>query len=110
MVRMEVRPAWRRFNGGEALRWSLATAVGSWSTREKRRRWGAWPLGRKGFRGDAHWKGGKTAAAMTILGEATVLRSPGWMRSMGGAREVLHGRASGEGERKKWSVVVSAPF
>jgi hypothetical protein len=28
----------------------------------------------------------------------------------GDAREVLHGRASGEGKRKKWSAAVSAPF
>jgi hypothetical protein len=56
-------------------------------------------------------RGGQTLVVVTILGEAAALWSPGWTRSKkGGAREVLRGRASEEGERKKWLAMVSAPF
>jgi hypothetical protein len=45
---------------------------------EKRGRRGAWPLGRKGFDGGAHRRGGgKMVAAAIILGEVAALRLVG---------------------------------
>jgi hypothetical protein len=83
--------------------------------------WGPKAQGRRG-EGEGHGHLGGRALEVTLTrrgggdgsgdnprgGEGALVA--GLDEKQGGAREVFHDWVSGEGERKKWTAVVSAPF